>query len=184
MEHDYAITGWVLSLLPEIREDVAERMDGDARMAIERVVTKLHTPPNPNPKTSEEPLEIILDIFWKEFDDFQNKTGPYGYRPGRFLNPDALNGNSYVWHRLYSLPYTHVLGFVACQVTSKRLGIGSAERSWSDVKQLKDGKQSNLGGSSLEKRAILFTSAKLRESHIRNQGKLEGSDYFGDDDIR
>ena len=79
LEHDYAITGWVLSLLPEIREDVAERMDGDARMAIERVVTKLHVPPKPNPKTSEEPLEIILDIFWKEFDDFQNKTGPYGY---------------------------------------------------------------------------------------------------------
>ncbi len=147
-------------------------MDGNARMAIERVITKLHTPPNPNPKTSEEPLEIILDIFWKEFDDFQNKTGPYGYCPGRFLTPDALNGNSYVWHHLYSLPYTCVLGFVACQVT------------WSDVKQLKDGKQSNLGGSSLEKRAILFTSAKLWESHIRNQGKLEGIDYFGYDDIR
>ncbi len=69
-------------------------MDGNARMAIEQVVTKLHVPPNPNPKTSEEP---ILDIFWKEFDDFQNKTGPYGYRPGRFLAPDALYGNSYVW---------------------------------------------------------------------------------------
>ncbi len=88
-----------------------------------------------------------------------------------------------VFNCLYSLPYTHVPGFVVCQVTSKRLGIGSAERSWSDVKQLKDGKRSNLGGSSLEKRAILFTSTKLRESQIRNQGKLEGSDYFGDDDI-
>ncbi len=60
MEHDFAITGWVLSLLPEIREDVAETMDGNARMAIEWVVTKLHVPPNPNPKTSEEPLEIII----------------------------------------------------------------------------------------------------------------------------
>ncbi len=59
-------------------------------------------------------------------------------------------------------------------------------RNWvsRDVKQLKDGKRSNLGGSSLEKRAILFTSAKLRESHIRNQGKSEGNDYFGGDDIR
>ncbi len=63
LEHDFAITGWVLSLLPEIREDVAERMDGNARMAIKQVITKLHAPPNPNPKTSEEPLEIILVSF-------------------------------------------------------------------------------------------------------------------------
>ncbi len=111
MEHDYAITGQVLSLLPE---NVAERLDGNTRMAIERVVTKLHIPPNPNPKTSEEPLKTICDIFWKEFDDFRNKTGPNGYRPGRFSTLDAHNGNSTDWHHLYSLPYTHVLGFVAC----------------------------------------------------------------------
>ncbi len=90
----------------------------------------------------------ILDIICKEFGDFQKKTGPYGYHPGTFLTPDALDGNSSVWN---CLAYTCVIGFVACQVTSKRLGIGSAERSWSDVKQLKDGKWSNLGGSSLEK---------------------------------
>ncbi len=135
----------VLSLLPEIREDVAERLDGNTRVAIERVVAKLHILPNPNPKTSEEPLEIILDIFWKEFDDFQNMTGPYGYHPGRCFTPDSLNGNFSVWHCLYSLPYTYVLGFAACQVTSKRLKIGSAESSWSDGKQLKAGKLSNLG---------------------------------------
>ncbi len=29
LEHDYAITAWALSLLPEIRKDVAERMDGN-----------------------------------------------------------------------------------------------------------------------------------------------------------
>ncbi len=84
---------------------------------------------------------------------------------------------------LYSLPYTRVLGFVAYQVTSKRFGIGLAERSRSEVKQLKHGKRSNLGGISLDKGAILFNSAKLRESHIRNQGKLERSNYFGVNDI-
>ncbi len=72
MEHDYVITGWVLSLLPVIREDVAERLDGNTRIAIERVVTKHHIPPNPNPNTSKQSLEIIFDVFWKEFDDFQN----------------------------------------------------------------------------------------------------------------
>ncbi len=30
LEHDYAIMGWVHSLLPEIREDIAERFDGNS----------------------------------------------------------------------------------------------------------------------------------------------------------
>ncbi len=76
---------------------------------------------------------------------------------GTFLLPDVLDGNSYVWHELYSLLYTSILGFVACCVTLKGLGIGSAERSWADVKQIKDRKGSNMGGTSLEKRLILFT---------------------------
>lgn len=185
LEHDFAVTGWALSILPEIREDVQLNLDGDKRMAIERVITKLHIAPNPNFKVSNEENDMIIDIFWKEFDQFQNKTGCFGQRPGRFLLPDALNGNSYLWHELYSLPYTRVLGFVACRVTSKRLGIGSAERSWADVKQIKDGKRSNLGGSSLEKRAILFTSAKLREaSAIQNATNSDNTDFFGDDDMK
>ncbi len=69
--------------------------------------------------------------------------------------PDAVNGNPFIWHQLYSLLYIKVLDFVACYTTSK-LGIGAAERSWSDVKQIKDGKWSNVDGTSLEKRAILY----------------------------
>ncbi len=75
--------------------------------------------------------------------------------PRKVSLPDALNSKSFLWPQLYSLPYTSVLGFVACHVTSKILRIGSAERSWADVKQIKDGKRSNLGGLSLEKREIV-----------------------------
>ncbi len=68
--------------------------------------------------------------------------------------------------------------------TSKQLGIGTTERSWKDVKQIKDGKQSNLGGVSLEKRAILYSSARLNEAKIRaNHGDNEENDLFGNDDI-
>ena len=141
--------------------------------------------PNPNSKVANDEIDVIIDTFWKEFGHFQNKTGVYGLHPGRFLLPDAINGNSYLWHELYSLPYTNVLGFVACRVTSKRLGVGSAERSWADVKQIKDGKRSNLGGTSLEKRAILFTSAKLREANItQNATNYDNSEFFGNDDIK
>ena len=42
----------------------------------------------------------------------------------------------HLWHKKYSLPSTKVLGFVAFRVTSKILGIGSAERSWGYVKTI------------------------------------------------
>ncbi len=144
-----------LSILPEIWDEVRLNLDGDKRMAIERVIAKLHMAPNPNSKVANDDIYNVNDTFWKEFGHFQIKTGVYGLCPGRFLLPDALNGHSYLWHGLYSLPYTSVLGFVACCVTSKRLGIGLAERSWADGKKIKDGKRSNLGGISLEKRAII-----------------------------
>ncbi len=50
LEHDFAVTGWALSIFQEIRDDVKLNLDGDKRMAIERVITKLHVSPNPNSK--------------------------------------------------------------------------------------------------------------------------------------
>ncbi len=88
---------------------------------------------------------------------------------------------------MHSLPFTEVLGFVACQTTSKYLGIGSAERSWSNVKTIKYGKRVNICDESLEKMAILYMSAKLEEAQLlRNTDSSKDSNYdvFGDDDLR
>ncbi len=63
--------------------------------------------------------------------------------------PDAFHGNSYVCHHLYLLPYTYVLGFVACKITSKAKELGG-QKSWSDFKQLKSEQVSCIGGSSLK----------------------------------
>jgi hypothetical protein len=75
-----------------------------------------------------------------------------------------------------------------CRVTSKLCGIGPAERSWGEVKQIKDGKRSHLSGASTEKRTILFVSSKI--SHARTlcdrMEKLDATGHnamFGDDDI-
>jgi len=60
-----------------------------------------------------------------------------------------------------------------------------AERSWADVKQIKDGKWLNLEGRSLEKRAILFTPAKLRAANItQNATSYDNSDFVGDEDMK
>ena len=44
LDHDYAITGWALSVIPEVRADVEELLIGDHRNTINRVVLKLHEP--------------------------------------------------------------------------------------------------------------------------------------------
>ncbi len=111
-------------------------------------------------------------------------TGCYAVCCGQCSTTDALEGRSHIWHETYSLRYTKVLGFVACRVTSKRLEIGSGERVWSDVKQIKVGKRSSPSGDSLEKRAILFTTAHLEEACLLCTDKGGHGDMFGDYDIR
>ncbi len=49
-EHDYAITAWSLSLLPEICSTVSKSFDRDKKRIVESVIKKLHQPPCPNLK--------------------------------------------------------------------------------------------------------------------------------------
>jgi hypothetical protein len=137
---------------------------GMHRDAIEKVVIWLHGPPcpNTNPAFSLSMPEID-DTFWNEFNAFKYCTHPYNV-PIRWASADITKGYSYLWHEKYSIPYTSVLGFVACRVTSKLFGIGPAERSWGGVKQVKDGKRSHLSGKSTEKRSILFVSSKISQA--------------------
>ncbi len=52
------------------------------------------------------------------------------------------------------------------------------------MKQIKDGKRTNLSKDSLEKRAILFTTVHLEEACLLRTDKRSHGDLFGDDDIR
>ncbi len=94
LEHDFAVTGWALSSLPKIRDDVRLNLDSVKRMAIKRVIAILYVAPNPNSNVANDEIDVTIDTFWKEFGHFQNKFGVYGLHPGRFLLPDALNSNS------------------------------------------------------------------------------------------
>ncbi len=77
-----------------------------------------------------------------------------------------------------------VLGFVACRVSSKRLGIGSGECAWSNVKQINDGKRSNLCGNSLERMVILFVTAHLDEDWLFCTDKANHGDIFAENYVR
>ncbi len=126
LEHEYAVTGWVLSVLPKVYVNVASELTG---LMIEMVVERLHAPPCPNNQLSGYNIANIIDIFWHEFKHWQNMNGSYA------STPDELEGRSHIWHDTYSLPYTKVLEFVASMITSKRLGIGSGEHAWRNVKK-------------------------------------------------
>jgi hypothetical protein len=89
-------------------------------------------------------MEDVVDLFWDEFKCFEKKTKPFD-NVARWNTQNAVEGKSYLWHEKYSLPYTSVLGFVACHVTSKTLGIGPCERNWASVKNLKQVSESTFG---------------------------------------
>ena len=129
----------------------------------------------------------IIDTFWNEFKSFQNCDRPY-HEPHKWAGPDVIHGRSYLWHEKYSIPYTTVLGFVACCVTSKLCGIGPAERSGGGVKQIKTGQRSHLSGESTEKRSIVYVSSKIEQAriHCEKMEKIDavGKDaMFGDEDL-
>jgi hypothetical protein len=175
--------------MEDVRKDVQERLMGTHCDAIEKVVSQLHMPPcpNTNPAVSSMSLHDIIDTFWNEFKAFQNCTHPY-HEPSHWATYNATQGNSFLWHEMYSIPYPSMLGFVACCVTSKLCGIGPVERSWGGVKQVKDGKRSHLSGKSTEKRTILFVSSKISQARILcdRMKKLDATGLntmFGDDDI-
>lgn len=190
LHHDYSIAGWALSVAPEVRQHASSNMTAEHRDAIERVVRRLHTVPCPNkdPKVVGKDIEEVIDLFWDEFTCFEKKTKPFD-NIARWNTSNALQGKSYLWHEKYSLPYTSVLGFVACRVTSKTLGIGPCERNWAAVKNIKTGKRVHLGGDSLEKRAVLYASALIHDARIKQKSNenIEASGpnaLFCDDDLK
>ena len=75
--------------------------------------------------------------FWMEYSDFTLKMGKFDNPDMWFIaeNPMQL---AHEWHRTYSLSRTKVLGRLACLITSKNLGNGSAgESHWKIVKKSK-----------------------------------------------
>ena len=169
IESDFAITGWIVSVLEPVRADVKARMNGEHRDAVERVVAKMLMA-NDAGIGDPRPVEIVLNEFWEQFKHFQNKTGKYD-NAGRWKLPAIKAGKSAQWHELYSLPYYRTFGTVACRVASKILGIGPAERAWGDVKHLHTDKRVNISAKRVEKQAILYTTARISEARVRREAR-------------
>ncbi len=104
-----------------------------------------------------------------EFDQYHKKEGRFANRDHIWNSLDIQNGLSHMWHSRNSLRYTEVLGQLACRVTSKILGTGSAERNWGDVKHLKTNKRAHLSSDRVKKQSTIFGSYSMEKSDIKRQ---------------
>ena len=176
--------------MPDVYKDARERLTGNHQDAIECVVRKLMIYPYPNkfPYLQGLSEDEIVDLFWDEFKAFCNKTAPFD-KPARWNSESARLGKSWIWHEKYSRPHTKVLVIIARDVTSKILGMGPCERNWGGVMGIKTGNKVRICGESINKRAIIYTSALVNEARIRKEAKeridAKGSSMmFSDDDMK
>ena len=124
---------------------------------MDSVLRKLHYP------IDEYEMDKLIDTFWLEFELFAARRGPF--EKAYIWNAETLaRKQSHLWHKIYSLPHTKVLGKVACRVTSKILGIGSAEPAWGDMKHIAVRKRASISTKRAKMQATLFGSACLESA--------------------
>jgi len=107
-------------------------------------------------ETDTEACATVIDTFWTEYEDFESKSGKFGGHDYIWNSLDLCNGDSHLWHKKYSVPYTEHFGRFACHVCSKILGIGSAEHNWGEVKHLKTDKWAHMSVDQVKKQATIF----------------------------
>jgi len=156
LTHDFSIVAWMVSPIPVVYNDAKKNQDEIIhREPTEQLFRKMFY----HEAKDEDEFAKMCDLFWSEYEGFLGKSGVYGgHQPYMWNSTDALNGNSFLWHKKYSVPYTRYLGRFACCVCSKILGIGSAERNWGEVKHLKTNKRSHLSAERTKKQATIFGS--------------------------
>ena len=125
------------SPIPEVYNHREINRNIKHRHAVDEVINKLYYP------MTEFELGEIKSSFWSGFYQFSRKTGEFA--TDYWWNSHYLmTGESYKWHQEFSANGAPVFANVACHVSSKILGIGSAERAWGAVKHLKTDKQAHL----------------------------------------
>eukprot|EP00428_Durinskia_dybowskii_P004068 CAMPEP_0170291710 /NCGR_PEP_ID=MMETSP0116_2-20130129/45948_1 /TAXON_ID=400756 /ORGANISM="Durinskia baltica, Strain CSIRO CS-38" /LENGTH=1013 /DNA_ID=CAMNT_0010543199 /DNA_START=29 /DNA_END=3070 /DNA_ORIENTATION=+ len=162
---DFAIAGWLLSPIPDVFEDSSSNMDGEHRLAVDRLLKKMM---GAGLADDSDELASIMNTFWFEYEQFKSKSGPfdraYIWNPN---NQDLILGTrSHLWHKTNSYFHTKVFGKFACRVCSKIVGMGSAERNWSAVKHLKTEKRAHLSPEAVQKQATIFGASCMADAAL------------------
>ncbi len=199
--HDYARVGYILSPHPVIMKHSRDNMSMEDKEATKRLITKLFIPVN---VVGEDRISLqakLIHQFWKEYgmsnfcvmlclcqiltfyvciDDFKNKTGIYE-EAHIWVTAANVDVPAYQWHKFYSNPEQTVLGRLACRVTSKILGIGSAERSWKKLKCVLSGNRSNMRSEVAKKQAAI-AGIHAQENNKQDKAEKAKAGLLWDDD--
>ena len=113
-----------------------------------------------NPNLTSNSWEIekarLFDKFYQEFGDFTGRHCRFNQSHIWIAAADPSE-QAYRWHQKYSLHCTEVLGKLACLITSKILGIGTAERNWKQIKAVKLGQRTNTGMDKTKKQVMIYS---------------------------
>ena len=139
----FAVTGWMLCVITHICKDAKYHSYSDHGKQVNNVINTLFY------GASEEEMAVTLDLFWTEYTASDNMIGSFDADEFIWKIKDIRDGNSHLCHQIYSLTFTKVIGFVACRVTSKVLGIGASDHSWGEVKTIISVKRSAISSDVL-----------------------------------
>ena len=78
---------------------------------------------------SDEEFAEHFNTFCEEYRKFMKKIDTFDSQEKMWKSNLFRTGKVHEWHDNYSVNSTQILGWVACQVTSKILGVGNAERA-------------------------------------------------------
>jgi hypothetical protein len=183
----YSILAWILNPDPKVMADVRKRFTQDHKDVCEKLILLHCHDDGPNESENKRTHADTLRRFWDEYSDFTSKSGKiFSLAEREHIwspdNVDLKNGDAHLWHYNNSYLGTDHLGRMACLVCSKVLGIGLAERSWGDTKQLKSGKRSNLDDNATKQLSTIYGShqiniAKIHEEELR-KNPFDNKDEF------
>ena len=147
----------------------------------ERLITKLLL--NPALVGNDKIVERakLIDTFMEEYGDFTNRRGIFA-KVNIWIIATDESTRAHTWHNKYSYHQTKVLGKLVCLALSK-LGIGTAERNWKQVKAVKSGQRVNTCIEKTKKQVLVYAQyqqmrAQARESRLSSAGKLWDNNDF------
>jgi len=180
--HDYSLVGYLLAPHPSIMDHCMMNKTLKHVDAAERLVEKLLLNPALFGMDKEREKARLINTFHSEYRDFSCHMGHFA-RIHIWVSAEDPLEKAFRWHQNYSLLYTEVLGRLACLVTSKILGIGTAERNWKQVKAVKSGQRTNTGVLKAKYQVMIYSQyqqmkAQTRITRMSCAGKLWTDDDF------
>ena len=183
MDHHYSLAAYLLSPHPQIMKHAASHKSERHHDAVAALISKLLLPKDiVSSKERSRTRAEMVHTFWMEYSDFTLKVGKFS-NPDMWIIAEDPTQFAHAWHKTYSLPRTKILGKLACLLTSKNLGIGSAERHWKIVKRAKSGQSARLGADSAKKQALIYGAAMQQRwrfslKKLGDAGKLWSDEDF------